>query len=74
MAAARVCLLGAALVVAENMNGRYSVTSGSRHDVAFNDDYAARGHEFFDVWSPEIATRYGEVRETRALVRAARAA
>jgi hypothetical protein len=66
--------MGAAVAVAENMNGRYSVTSGVRHDVAFNDDYASRGHEFFDVWSPEIATHYGEVRETSALARAARAA
>jgi hypothetical protein len=64
MAAARALLplVCAAVAAAENMNGRYSVTSGIRHDVDFNDDYAARGHEFFDVWSPEIATHYGEVR------------
>ena len=30
-------------------------------DVGFNDDYASKGHEFFDVWAPEIATHYGEV-------------
>lgn len=30
-------------------------------DVKFNDDYASKGHEFFDVWAPEIATHYGEV-------------
>merc|ERR1719487_1872618 len=43
------------------MNGRYSVASGDRQDVAFNDDYASKGHEYFDVWAPEIATHYGEV-------------
>jgi len=43
-----------------NMNGKYSVSSGVRMDVAFNDDFAAKGHEHFDVWSPEIATTYGE--------------
>lgn len=25
-----------------NMNGKYSVASGARQDVAFNDDYAVR--------------------------------
>jgi len=44
-----------------NMNGKYSVASGDRQDVKFNDDYASKGHEFFDVWAPEIATHYGEV-------------
>jgi len=48
-------------VTSGNMNGRYSVASGMRQDVPFNDDYASKGHEFFDVWSPEIATHYGEV-------------
>jgi len=43
------------------MNGKYSVASGNRQDVAFNDDYAAKGHEYFDVWGPEIATHYAEV-------------
>ena len=28
--------------------------------MPFNDDYASKGHEYFDVWSPEIATTYGE--------------
>jgi len=27
----------------------------------WNDDYASKGHEYFDVWAPEIATHYGEV-------------
>lgn len=44
-----------------NMNGRYSVASGARQDVPFNDDYASKGHEYFDVWAPEIATHYAEV-------------
>mmetsp|Transcript_107539 Transcript_107539/g.335282 ORF Transcript_107539/g.335282 Transcript_107539/m.335282 type:complete len:685 (-) Transcript_107539:95-2149(-) len=43
------------------MNGRYFVASGGRQDVPFNDDYASKGHEYFDVWAPEIATHYGEV-------------
>lgn len=43
------------------MNGKYRVASGARQDVGFNDDYASKGHEYFDVWAPEIATHYGEV-------------
>ena len=43
-----------------NMNGKYSVSSGDKLDVPFPDDYASKGHEYFDVWSPEIATTYGE--------------
>ena len=42
--------------LAANMNGRYSVSSVDKQDVPFNDDYASKGYEFFDVWSPEIAT------------------
>ena len=44
-----------------NMNGKYSVASGDRQDVKFNDGCSSRGHDFFDVWAPEIATRYGGV-------------
>ena len=40
-----------------NMNGKYRVASADRRDVPFNDDYASKGHEYFDVWSPELATR-----------------
>mmetsp|Transcript_39533 Transcript_39533/g.93014 ORF Transcript_39533/g.93014 Transcript_39533/m.93014 type:complete len:936 (+) Transcript_39533:53-2860(+) len=47
--------------VAANMNGRYSVSSGSRQHVPFNDDFASRGNEYFDVWTPELSTRYSEV-------------
>ena len=43
------------------MNGRYLVASGGHQAVPFNDDYASKGHEYFDVYSPEIATHYGEV-------------
>ena len=46
---------------AANMNGRYKVASGEKQGVAFNDDYASKGHEYFDVYSPELATHYGEV-------------
>lgn len=47
--------------LAENLNGRYFVASGGNQGVNFNDDYASKGHEYFDVYSPEIATHYGEV-------------
>eukprot|EP00440_Ansanella_granifera_P035912 gb/GFBE01038957.1/.p1 GENE.gb/GFBE01038957.1/~~gb/GFBE01038957.1/.p1 ORF type:complete len:785 (+),score=142.22 gb/GFBE01038957.1/:1-2355(+) len=46
---------------AENMNGLYTVASGTRQNVSFNTDYASKGHEYFDVYSDEIATHYGEV-------------
>ena len=44
-----------------NMNGDYVVSSIDKTNVPFNDDYASKGHEYFDVWAPEIATHYGEV-------------
>eukprot|EP00441_Pelagodinium_beii_P019960 CAMPEP_0197660388 /NCGR_PEP_ID=MMETSP1338-20131121/50813_1 /TAXON_ID=43686 ORGANISM="Pelagodinium beii, Strain RCC1491" /NCGR_SAMPLE_ID=MMETSP1338 /ASSEMBLY_ACC=CAM_ASM_000754 /LENGTH=908 /DNA_ID=CAMNT_0043237725 /DNA_START=30 /DNA_END=2756 /DNA_ORIENTATION=- len=65
-----VLLLGPGLVNAAperrapksvNLNGRYSVSTGTKQDVHFNDDYASKGHEYFDMWAPEIATHYGEV-------------
>jgi len=44
------------------MNGAYTVSSGGgTTNVPFNSDYASKGHEYFDVWSPEIATQYAEV-------------
>ena len=52
---------GAAASTSGNMNGKYSVASGDRQDVAFNSNYASKGHEYFDVWGPEIATHYAEV-------------
>ena len=53
------CVLAANFT--RNMNGRYQIASGARQDVPFNDDYASKGHEYFDVWAPEMATHYGEV-------------
>ena len=44
---------------ASNMNGKYVVASGGKFDVPFNTDYASKGHEYFDVWAPEIASHYG---------------
>jgi hypothetical protein len=43
------------------MNGEYAVTSVGDVDTNWNSDYASKGYEYFDVWAPEIATRYGEV-------------
>ena len=33
-----------------NMNGKYIVQSGAKQGVEYNDDYASRGQEYFDVW------------------------
>ena len=54
-------LLGVALggSANTNMNGEYLVASKDAI-VPFNTDYASKGHEYFDVWAPEIATHYGE--------------
>ena len=41
--------------------GKYAVSSKGDIGVAWNDDYASKGYEYFDVWAPEIATHYGEV-------------
>ena len=54
-------LAGGAAGVSQNMNGAYQVVSGADPDAPFNTDYASKGHEYFDVWAPEIATHYGEV-------------
>jgi hypothetical protein len=46
------------------MNGLYQVATGGKGPMpasAWNSDYASKGHKFFDVWAPEIATHYGEV-------------
>ena len=46
-----------------NMNGPYTVSSGAgKTGVAFNSDYASKGHEYFDVYSPELATQYARRR------------
>jgi len=44
-----------------NMNGKYLVASGGRQAVPYNDDYKSKNYKYFDVYSPEIATHYGEV-------------
>jgi hypothetical protein len=46
---------------AQNMNGKYAVTSRGDVDTDYNTDYASKGYEYFDVWAPEIATHYGQV-------------
>ena len=43
------------------MNGRYTVASGSHQGVPYNDDYASKGYEYFDVYTPELATQYSQV-------------
>ena len=43
-----------------NMNGAYNVASGANQKTGFNTDYANHGYEYFDIWSPEIATVYGQ--------------
>jgi len=49
------------LKVLENMNGKYSI-SNSISSKPFNTDYASYENvEYFDVYSPPITTKYGEV-------------
>ena len=55
------CAYAAPMAQSGNMNGKYKVGSGARMGNIWNDDYASKGHEYFDVWAPEIATHYGEV-------------
>lgn len=56
-----VAVVAAAPAKSGNMNGKYSVASMGKQDVPYNDDYASKGYEYFDVWAPEIASQYGEV-------------
>ncbi len=44
-----------------NMNGHYSVATTRGQDAPYNDDYASKGHEYFDFYTSELATHYGEV-------------
>ena len=46
---------------ASHATGKYSVTSQGDLHTNFNDDYASKGYEYFDIWAPEIAAAYGEV-------------
>jgi hypothetical protein len=48
LSAVVLSLLAGAL--AANMNGNYTVSSGSRYPAPFNTDYASKGYEYFDVW------------------------
>ena len=49
-----------------NMNGDYLITRTSEIGAAgIVGDYATRGHEFFDVYSVPITSRYGETFWTR---------
>eukprot|EP00750_Incisomonas_marina_P031514 INCI8217.1.p1 GENE.INCI8217.1~~INCI8217.1.p1 ORF type:complete len:885 (+),score=119.99 INCI8217.1:128-2782(+) len=52
---------GVASATAANMNGKYIVNTGTKQGVNYNDDYASKGMEYFDVWAPEIATQYAQV-------------
>ena len=45
------------LTQTENMNGKYKISNS----ISFNDNYASKGYEYFDVWAPEISSKYGEV-------------
>lgn len=52
-----VAAAAAAAAPSGNMNGDYIVNSGAGKSAPhFNSDYASKGHEYFDVWSPELAT------------------
>ena len=54
--------VGGAAAPSGNMNGDYIVSSGAGKSAPhFNSDYASKGHEYFDVWSPELATRWPSV-------------
>ena len=45
-----------------NMNGPYVIANGGElNGVTFSTDYSTKNAEFFDVYSPPIRTRYGEV-------------
>ena len=61
-----VVLLGMALIASSeelaNMNGLYEISNPNVVSGAtFSTDYAKKDAEFFDVYSPPITTRYGEV-------------
>merc|ERR1719473_1701897 len=56
-----VVIAAAAPTKGGNMNGKYSVSSRGDLHTNFNDDYASKGYEYFDIWAPEIAAAYGEV-------------
>jgi len=48
--------------LSSNMNGEYKIWQDpAAKGATFNSDYASKGHEYFDLYSPIISTRYGEV-------------
>ena len=52
----------APVVGGENLNGaEYVVTATDAATREYNCDYASKGHEYFDVYSPPITTQYGQV-------------
>ena len=56
------CAAVAKLAAAKNLNGNdYVVTVTDKQTSEYNSDYASKGHEFFDVYSPPITTQYGQV-------------
>ena len=65
MLASTLLVGGVAMATASgNMNGRYYVKAGGSNPEfasSWNDDYASKGYEYFDVWAPEMATHYGQV-------------
>ncbi len=58
----KTALVLVAHAAAVNMNGDYVVASGARQSVpTYNTDYASKGYEFFDIYSQEVSTQYGQV-------------
>ena len=57
-------LVLAAAVAGKNMNGEYLVSKSTNLNPdkqTFNTNFADKGMEYFDVYSPEISTVYGQV-------------
>ena len=68
MAAVTLLLMVAGLISCvwtielQNMNGLYHIANPNIYsEVTFNTDFSKKNAEFFDVYSPPIITRYGEV-------------
>eukprot|EP00117_Sycon_ciliatum_P033947 scpid107755/ scgid26010/ len=46
----------------QNMNGLYAISNPNLQSSAkFSTDYSTKDAEYFDVYSPPIKTRYGQV-------------
>lgn len=48
-------------IASSNMNGLYEIANPLPGHHRFNTDCASKGAEYFDIYSPEIASKYGEV-------------